>query len=69
MTVDKPVTTKFVRAWRPGAHPSHLVTREVQGETRGPVFRITPGGGSNPPDPPHVQEHFGFEVTKLRRIR
>ena len=68
VTVDKPVTDEFVRAWRPGAHPRRR-HQEVQGEERGAV-RVShhPGAGLNR-QIRRMCEHFGFEVTKLERIQ
>ncbi|MGY3895581.1 23S rRNA pseudouridine(2604) synthase RluF [Aeromonas enterica] len=69
VTVDKPVTDEFVRGMAAGVPILGAVTKKCKVKKEAPfVFRITLVQGLNR-QIRRMCEHFGFEVTKLERIR
>ncbi|MFM4943958.1 23S rRNA pseudouridine(2604) synthase RluF [Aeromonas bivalvium] len=69
VTVDKPVTDEFVRGMGAGVPILGTVTKKCKVKKEAPfVFRITLVQGLNR-QIRRMCEHFGFEVTKLERIR
>ena len=69
VTVDKPVTDEFVRGMAAGVPILGTVTKKCKVKKEAPfVFRITLVQGLNR-QIRRMCEHFGFEVTKLERIR
>ena len=69
VTVDKPVTDEFVRGMAAGVPILGTVTKKCKVKREAPfVFRITLVQGLNR-QIRRMCEHFGFEVTKLERIR
>ncbi|MGY3903176.1 23S rRNA pseudouridine(2604) synthase RluF [Aeromonas lusitana] len=69
VTVDKPVTDEFIRGMGAGVPILGAVTKKCKVKKEAPfVFRITLVQGLNR-QIRRMCEHFGFEVTKLERIR
>ena len=69
VTVDKPVTDEFVRGMGAGVPILGTVTKKCKVKKEAPfVFRITLVQGLNR-QIRRMCEHFGFEVTKLERVR
>ena len=69
VTVDKPVTDEFIRGMSAGVPILGTVTKKCKVKKEAPfVFRITLVQGLNR-QIRRMCEHFGFEVTKLERIR
>jgi len=69
VTVDKPVTDEFVRGMAAGVPILGAVTKKCKVKKEAPfVFRITLVQGLNR-QIRRMCEYFGFEVTKLERIR
>lgn len=69
VTVDKPVTDEFVRGMAAGVPILGTVTKKCKVKKEAPfVFRITLVQGLNR-QIRRMCEYFGFEVTKLERIR
>lgn len=69
VTVDKPVTDDFIRGMGAGVPILGAVTKKCKVKKEAPfVFRITLVQGLNR-QIRRMCEHFGFEVTKLERIR
>ncbi|MBV7468798.1 MULTISPECIES: 23S rRNA pseudouridine(2604) synthase RluF [Aeromonas] len=69
VTVDKPVTDEFIRGMGAGVPILGAVTKKCKVKREAPfVFRITLVQGLNR-QIRRMCEHFGFEVTKLERIR
>ena len=69
VTVDKPVTEEFIRGMGAGVPILGAVTKKCKVKREAPfVFRITLVQGLNR-QIRRMCEHFGFEVTKLERIR
>ncbi|WP_429148666.1 23S rRNA pseudouridine(2604) synthase RluF [Aeromonas rivipollensis] len=69
VTVDKPVTDDFIRGMGAGVPILGAVTKKCKVKREAPfVFRITLVQGLNR-QIRRMCEHFGFEVTKLERIR
>ncbi|MFM4860868.1 23S rRNA pseudouridine(2604) synthase RluF [Aeromonas media] len=69
VTVDKPVTDEFIRGMGAGVPILGAVTKKCRVKREAPfVFRITLVQGLNR-QIRRMCEHFGFEVTKLERIR
>ncbi|MFM4963948.1 23S rRNA pseudouridine(2604) synthase RluF [Aeromonas bivalvium] len=69
VTVDKPVTDEFIRGMAAGVPILGAVTKKCKVKKEAPfVFRITLVQGLNR-QIRRMCEHFGFEVTKLERIR
>ncbi|WDL81173.1 23S rRNA pseudouridine(2604) synthase RluF [Aeromonas bestiarum] len=69
VTVDKPVTDEFVRGMAAGVPILGAVTKKCKVKKEAPfVFRITLVQGLNR-QIRRMCEHFGFEVTRLERIR
>ncbi|ENC9554773.1 23S rRNA pseudouridine(2604) synthase RluF [Aeromonas hydrophila] len=69
VTVDKPVTDEFIRCMGAGVPILGAVTKKCKVKKEAPfVFRITLVQGLNR-QIRRMCEHFGFEVTKLERIR
>ncbi|MGL5072628.1 MAG: 23S rRNA pseudouridine(2604) synthase RluF, partial [Aeromonas salmonicida] len=69
VTVDKPVTDDFIKGMGAGVPILGAVTKKCKVKKEAPfVFRITLVQGLNR-QIRRMCEHFGFEVTKLERIR
>lgn len=69
VTVDKPVTDDFIKGMAAGVPILGTVTKKCKVKKEAPfVFRITLVQGLNR-QIRRMCEHFGFEVTKLERIR
>ncbi|UTJ47214.1 23S rRNA pseudouridine(2604) synthase RluF [Atlantibacter subterranea] len=69
VTVNKPVTDEFIRGMGAGVPMLGTVTKKCQVKREAPfVFRITLIQGLNR-QIRRMCEHFGFEVTKLERVR
>ncbi|WP_429161257.1 23S rRNA pseudouridine(2604) synthase RluF [Aeromonas media] len=69
VTVDKPVTDEFIQGMGAGVPILGAVTKKCKVKKEAPfVFRITLVQGLNR-QIRRMCEHFGFEVTKLERIR
>lgn len=69
VTVDKPVTDEFIKGMGAGVPILGAVTKKCKVKREAPfVFRITLVQGLNR-QIRRMCEHFGFEVTKLERIR
>src|SRR5690606_9849700 len=69
VTVDKPVTDDFIKGMGAGVPILGAVTNQCKVKNEAPfVFRITLVQGLNR-QIRRMCEHFGFEVTKLERIR
>ncbi|MCO4204536.1 23S rRNA pseudouridine(2604) synthase RluF [Aeromonas taiwanensis] len=69
VTVDKPVTDDFIKGMAAGVPILGAVTKKCKVKKEAPfVFRITLVQGLNR-QIRRMCEHFGFEVTKLERIR
>ncbi|MBR7628948.1 23S rRNA pseudouridine(2604) synthase RluF [Aeromonas popoffii] len=69
VTVDKPVTDEFIKGMGAGVPILGAVTKKCKVKKEAPfVFRITLVQGLNR-QIRRMCEHFGFEVTKLERIR
>ncbi|MGY3932794.1 23S rRNA pseudouridine synthase F [Aeromonas encheleia] len=69
VTVDKPVTDEFIRGMGAGVPILGAVTKKCKVKREAPfVFRITLVQGLNR-QIRRMCEHFGFEVTKLERVR
>ncbi len=69
VTVDKPVTDKFIRGMGAGVPILGTVTKKCKVKKEAPfVFRITLVQGLNR-QIRRMCEHFGYEVTKLERTR
>ncbi|GAB1437713.1 23S rRNA pseudouridine(2604) synthase RluF [Providencia sp.] len=69
VTVNKPVTDEFIRGMGAGVPILGTTTKKCKVKKEAPfVFRITLVQGLNR-QIRRMCEHFGFEVTKLERIR
>lgn len=69
VTVNKPVTDEFIRGMGAGVPMLGTVTKKCKVKREAPfVFRITLIQGLNR-QIRRMCEHFGFEVTKLERVR
>ncbi len=69
VTVDKPVTDEFVHAMSTGVPILGTMTKKCKVSKEAPyVFRITLIQGLNR-QIRRMCEHFGYEVTKLERVR
>lgn len=69
VTVDKPVTDEFIKGMAAGVPILGAVTKKCKVKKEAPfVFRITLVQGLNR-QIRRMCEYFGFEVTKLERIR
>jgi 23S rRNA pseudouridine2604 synthase len=69
VTVDKAITDEFIKGMASGVPILETVTRECQVEKLGDdMFRIILTQGLNR-QIRRMCEHFGYEVTRLRRIR
>ncbi|MBI6201837.1 23S rRNA pseudouridine(2604) synthase RluF [Providencia rettgeri] len=69
VTVNKPVTDDFIRGMGAGVHILGTMTKKCKVKKEAPfVFRITLVQGLNR-QIRRMCEHFGFEVTKLERVR
>lgn len=69
VTVNKPVTDEFIRGMGVGVPMLGTVTKKCKVKREAPfVFRITLIQGLNR-QIRRMCEHFGFEVTKLERVR
>ncbi|EOD55287.1 23S rRNA pseudouridine(2604) synthase RluF [Aeromonas molluscorum] len=69
VTVDKPVTDEFIKGMGAGVPILGAVTKKCKVKKEAPfVFRITLVQGLNR-QIRRMCEHFGFEVTKLERVR
>ncbi|MGG4609383.1 23S rRNA pseudouridine(2604) synthase RluF [Providencia sp. Me31A] len=69
VTVNKPVTDEFIRGMGAGVPILGTMTKKCKVKKEAPfVFRITLVQGLNR-QIRRMCEHFGFEVTKLERIR
>lgn len=69
VTVDKPVTDEFIRGMGAGVPILGAITKKCKVKREAPfVFRITLVQGLNR-QIRRMCEHFGFEVTKLERVR
>lgn len=69
VTVDKPITDEFIAGMASGVPILDSVTRECKVERLGEdMFRIILTQGLNR-QIRRMCEHFGYEVTRLRRIR
>ncbi len=69
VTVNKPVTEEFIRGLGAGVPMLGTVTKKCKVKKEAPfVFRITLVQGLNR-QIRRMAEHFGYEVTKLERVR
>lgn len=69
VTVNKPVTDEFIRGMGAGVPILGTMTKKCKVKKEAPfVFRITLVQGLNR-QIRRMCEHFGFEVTKLERVR
>ena len=69
VTVNKPVTDEFIRGMGAGVPMLGTVTKKCEVKREAPfVFRITLIQGLNR-QIRRMCEHFGYEVTKLERVR
>ncbi|QNP20192.1 23S rRNA pseudouridine(2604) synthase RluF [Providencia rettgeri] len=69
VTVNKPVTDEFIRVMGAGVPILGTMTKKCKVKKEAPfVFRITLVQGLNR-QIRRMCEHFGFEVTKLERVR
>ncbi|MGL4249466.1 MAG: 23S rRNA pseudouridine(2604) synthase RluF [Aeromonas sp.] len=69
VTVDKPVTDEFIKGMAAGVPILGTITKKCKVKKEAPfVFRITLVQGLNR-QIRRMCEHFGFEVTRLERIR
>ncbi|WP_313088283.1 23S rRNA pseudouridine(2604) synthase RluF [Atlantibacter hermannii] len=69
VTVNKPVTDEFIRGMGAGVPMLGTVTKKCKVKREAPfVFRITLIQGLNR-QIRRMCEHFGYEVTKLERVR
>ncbi|MGL5031866.1 MAG: 23S rRNA pseudouridine(2604) synthase RluF [Aeromonas sp.] len=69
VTVDKPITDDFIKGMAAGVPILGAMTKKCKVKKEAPmVFRITLVQGLNR-QIRRMCEHFGFEVTKLERIR
>lgn len=69
VTVDKPITDEFIAGMANGVPMLGTVTKRCKVSRESPfVFRITLVQGLNR-QIRRMAEHFGYEVTKLERIR
>ena len=69
VTVNKPVTDEFIRGMGAGVPMLGTVTKKCKVKREAPfVFRITLIHGLNR-QIRRMCEHFGYEVTKLERVR
>ncbi|MGM0935798.1 MAG: 23S rRNA pseudouridine(2604) synthase RluF [Pseudomonadota bacterium] len=69
VTVNKPVTEEFIRGMGAGVPILGTMTKKCKVKKEAPfVFRITLVQGLNR-QIRRMCEHFGFEVTKLERVR
>ena len=69
VTVNKPVTEEFIRGMGAGVPMLGTVTKKCKVKKESPfVFRITLVQGLNR-QIRRMAEHFGYEVTKLERVR
>ncbi|WP_312386740.1 23S rRNA pseudouridine(2604) synthase RluF [Atlantibacter hermannii] len=69
VTVNKPVTDEFIRGMGAGVPMLGTVTKKCKVKREAPfVFRITMIQGLNR-QIRRMCEHFGYEVTKLERVR
>lgn len=69
MTVNKPITDEFIRGMSAGVPILGTMTKKCKVKKEAPfVFRITLVQGLNR-QIRRMAEHFGYEVTKLERVR
>ncbi len=69
VTVNKPITDEFIRGMAAGVPMLGTVTKKCKVKKEAPmVFRITLVQGLNR-QIRRMCQHFGFEVTKLERVR